>query len=40
MAHALRGVAAIIGTGLAGIGEAPGRSHLELLGEAVHKALA
>ncbi len=40
MAHEMRGAAAIIGTGLAGIGEAPGRSHLELLGEAVHKALA
>jgi acetyl-CoA acetyltransferase len=40
MAHTLRGAAAIIGTGLAGLGEAPGRTHLELLGEAVHKALA
>ena len=32
--HPLRGSAAIVGTGLAGIGEASGRSHLELLGEA------
>ncbi len=40
MAHELRGAAAIIGTGLAGIGEAPGRTHLELLAEAVHKACA
>jgi len=36
----LHGAAAIVGIGLAGIGEAPGRTHLELLGEAVHKALA
>lgn len=35
----LKGAAAIAGIGLAGIGEAPGRTHLELLGEAVHKAL-
>lgn len=40
MAHKLKGSAAIVGTGLAGIGEAPGRTHLELLGEATHKALA
>lgn len=40
MAHQLKGSAAIVGTGLAGIGEAPGRTHLELLGEATHKALA
>jgi acetyl-CoA acetyltransferase len=39
MAHALRGAAAIIGTGTAGFGEAPGRTHLELLAEAAHKAL-
>jgi len=35
----LRGSAAIVGTGLAGIGEAPGRTHLELLAEATAKAL-
>jgi len=40
MTHPLRGAAAIIGTGLAGCGEAPGRTHLELLAEAAHKALA
>jgi acetyl-CoA acetyltransferase len=40
MAHPLRGAAAIVGTGLAGCGEAPGRTHLELLAEAAHKALA
>jgi acetyl-CoA acetyltransferase len=40
MAHSLRGAAAIIGTGLAGCGEAPGRTHLELFAEAAHKALA
>ncbi len=39
MAHPLRGAAAIIGTGTAGFGEAPGRTHLELLAEASHKAL-
>ncbi|MBN9602469.1 MAG: thiolase [Afipia felis] len=37
--HPLRGSAAIVGTGLAGIGEAPGRTHLELLAEATAKAL-
>jgi acetyl-CoA acetyltransferase len=36
----LRGSTAIVGIGLAGIGEAPGRTHLELIGEAVHGALA
>ena len=40
MGHPLRGAAAIVGTGLAGCGEAPGRTHLELLAEAAHKALA
>ena len=39
MAHPLRGAAAIVGTGTAGFGEAPGRTHLELLAEASHKAL-
>lgn len=37
--HPLRGSAAIVGTGMAGIGEAPGRTHLELLAEAAAKAL-
>ncbi|HQS09331.1 MAG: thiolase [Rhizobiales bacterium 24-66-13] len=37
--HPLRGSAAIVGTGLAGLGEAPGRTHLELLAEATAKAL-
>lgn len=37
--HSLRGNAAIVGTGMAGIGEAPGRTHLELLAEATAKAL-
>ncbi len=40
MSNTLRGRSAIVGVGLAGIGEAPGRTHLELLGEAVHHALA
>src|SRR5215472_2612443 len=39
MAHPLRGAAAIIGIGLAGCGEAPGRTHIELLAEASLKAL-
>ena len=40
MDHSLRGASAIVGAGLAGLGEAPGFSHLELLGQAVHAALA
>lgn len=36
----LRGGAAIVGVGLAGCGEAPGYSHLDLLAEAAHAALA
>lgn len=36
----LRGAAAIVGCGLAGLGEAPGYSHLELMGLAVRAALA
>ena len=40
MAQPLRGAAAIVGTGTAGFGEAPGRTHLELLAEAAHNALA
>jgi len=45
MAHSLRGKAAIVGVGLGGyaedgrLGEAHGRSDLEILGEAVHGAL-
>lgn len=35
----LRGAAACVGVGVAGCGEAPGRSAIELLGEAVHAAL-
>ncbi len=40
MAHALRGRTAIVGTGAAGIGEAPGWSSMELLGEAAVAAVA
>ncbi len=40
MTHSLKGSTAIAGVGLAGIGEAPGRTHLELMAEAVHGALA
>lgn len=36
----LRGAAAIVGAGLGGVPTAPGRSALEILGEAVHYALA
>jgi acetyl-CoA acetyltransferase len=36
----LRGKSAIVGVGLAGLGDAGGRSHLEILGEAVTRALA
>ncbi len=39
MTDSLRGRSAIVGTGLAGQGEAPGRTHLELLAEAVSGAL-
>src|SRR3546814_117036 len=39
MTDTLRGSAAIVGTGLAGIGEAPGRTHLEIQAEAIAKAL-
>jgi len=40
MTSNLRGSAAITGIGTAGVGQAPGRSHLELLAEASKKALA
>ncbi len=39
-AHRLRGAAAIVGVGLAGCGEAPGRTAMEIQIEAVAKALA
>lgn len=39
MNDSLRGRAAIVGLGLAGLGQAPGHSHLELLGAAVSAAL-
>ena len=39
MAHPLRGSVAVIGAGLTPFGELPGRSHLEIMGEAVHNAL-
>jgi acetyl-CoA acetyltransferase len=35
----LRGSVAIVGVGHAGLGEAPGRTELEILGEAAHKAV-
>jgi acetyl-CoA acetyltransferase len=35
----LRGSAAFVGTGLAGIGQCPGFTHLDLMGLAVHNAL-
>lgn len=38
-AHRLRGTAAIVGAGQAGIGEAPGRSHFDLIGDATRAAL-
>ncbi len=38
--ESLRGAAAIVGVGTSRCGEVPGRSHLELLGEAVSVALA
>ena len=40
MTDSLRGKAACIGVGMAGCGEAPGRSAMELLAESVHIALA
>ncbi|CAN5701633.1 thiolase [soil metagenome] len=39
MANKLRGAAAIVGIATAGLGEAPGRTAIDLLGEAVHGAL-
>jgi acetyl-CoA acetyltransferase len=40
LAHPLRGASSIVGVGLAGLGEAPGYSHLELLSQAARSALA
>ncbi len=40
MAHPLRGAVAVVGIGLTPFGELPGRSHLEIMGEAIHNALA
>ena len=40
MSHELRGSVAIVGVGLAGLGEAPGRSALEILAEAAYRAIA
>jgi len=37
--QSIRGAAAFVGVGLAGIGAAPGYSHLDLIGLAVHEAL-
>lgn len=39
MAHPLRGATAIVGWGHSGFGEAPGRSPMEIMVEAVHNAL-
>lgn len=39
MTHPLRGKTAIVGLGTAGLGEAPGFTAIELLGQAVHAAL-
>ncbi len=39
MAHPLRGQTAVVGVGTGGLGEAPGRTALEILAEAVHDAL-
>jgi acetyl-CoA acetyltransferase len=40
MAKSLRGSTAIVGVGTAGVGQAPGRTHLELLAQASASALA
>ena len=39
MAHALRGKAACVGLATAGCGEAPGRNAMEIMAEAVYRAL-
>ncbi|HEY5207937.1 MAG TPA: acetyl-CoA acetyltransferase [Stellaceae bacterium] len=40
MAHPLRGAVAVVGIGLTPFGELPGRTHLEIMGEAISNALA
>lgn len=40
MSAAIRGKTAIVGIGSAGVGEAPGYSAIELLGQASLKAIA
>ncbi|GGO91167.1 MULTISPECIES: thiolase [Sphingomonadaceae] len=40
MSHSIRGKTAIVGMGVAGVGEAPGYSAMELLGLSVHSALS
>lgn len=37
--NSLRGTIATVGVGLSAFGEAPGRTHMELMGEAIHNAL-
>lgn len=39
MTHELRGKSAVVGVGMAGLGEAPGMSHLEIMGASAHAAL-
>ena len=40
MTDAIRGKTAVVGVGLSAFGERTGRSHMEILAEAVHRALA
>jgi acetyl-CoA acetyltransferase len=40
MAHRLRGAAAVTGIGLTDFGELPERTHMEIMAEAVHNAIA
>ena len=39
MVHELRGASAVVGVGLTDFGELPGRTHMEIMAEAVHHAL-
>lgn len=39
MVNPLRGSAAVVGVGLTEFGELPGRTHMEIMGEAIHNAL-
>lgn len=39
MVKSLRGSTAVVGVGLSDFGELPGRSHMEIMGQAVHNAL-